>query len=214
MTLHGEPYRLSLMGRRSSARARLIATGNDLFRDRGFAAVSVNQLCQGAGVNKGSFYHFFPSKRDLLIEVIGNSWDETGLLASWEETPPQKPITQLRRYLQELFAYHYADRETSGRVRGSLLTNLSLELGGRDPKIADKLAALFKREINAFKLLLNEASNSHEVSISNYSQAAELLVACLHGLVLLAKVRNNLDILPDNEASLLRLVGVSEKYIK
>jgi TetR/AcrR family transcriptional repressor of nem operon len=202
------------MGRRSSARARLITTGNNLFRDRGFEAVSVNQLCQEAAVNKGSFYHFFPSKRDLLIEVIENSWDETGLLTSWEESPPQKPIAQLRRYLQELFAYHYADRETSGRVRGSLLTNLSLELGGDDPQIADKLATLFKREINAFKVLLNEASNSNETAISSHSHTHELLVACLHGLVLLAKVRNNLDVLPDNEASLLRLVGISEKHLK
>ena len=70
------------MGRRSSARARLAATADNLFRDRGFEAVSVAHLCQDAGVNKGSFYHFFPSKRDLLLEVIDNAWDETGLLAS------------------------------------------------------------------------------------------------------------------------------------
>ena len=76
------------MGRRSSARGRLVATAHDLFRDPGFDAVSVAHLCQAAGVNKGSFYHFFSSKRELLLEVIGNAWDETGLLADWGDRPP------------------------------------------------------------------------------------------------------------------------------
>ena len=198
------------MGRRSSARSRLVASANDLFRDCGFEAVSVAHLCQAAGVNKGSFYHFFSSKRELLLEVIDNAWDETGLLTDWETDPPQQPIEQLRRYLQELFAYHYADRETSGRVRGSLLANLALELSARDSQVADKVAALFKREIAVFNVLLTKANARGEASVTNTARAAESLVACLHGLVMLAKVCNDLDVLPNNETTLLQLAGVPE----
>ena len=198
------------MGRRSSARGRLVASADDLFRDRGFEAVSVAHLCQAAGVNKGSFYHFFSSKRELLLEVIDNTWDETGLLADWETDPPQQPIEQLRRYLQELFAYHYADRETSGKVRGSLLANLALELSTRDSQVADKIAALFKRQIAVFSVLMTNANARGEASVTNTARAADSLVAYLHGLVMLAKVRNDLDVLPDNETTLLRLAGVSE----
>ena len=197
------------MGRRSSARARLVTSADDLFRERGFEAVSVAQLCREAAVNKGSFYHFFRSKRDLLLEVIENAWDETGLLTDWEDHLPKKPIFQLQRYLRELFAYHYADRETSGQVRGSLLANLSLELGGRDLAVTEKLADLFRRETAIFSRLLTEASEQGEVSLENPSRAAESLVAYLHGLVMLAKVRNDLDILPGNESALLRLAGIS-----
>ena len=198
------------MGRRSSTRGRLVASADDLFRDRGFEAVSVAHLCQAAGVNKGSFYHFFSSKRELLLEVIDNTWDETGLLADWETDPPQQPIEQLRRYLQELFAYHYADRETSGKVRGSLLANLALELSTRDSQVADKIAALFKRQIAVFSVLMTNANARGEASVTNTARAADSLVAYLHGLVMLAKVRNDLDVLPDNETTLLRLAGVSE----
>ena len=198
------------MGRRSSARGRLVASAHDLFRDRGFEAVSVAQLCQAAGVNKGSFYHFFSSKRELLLEVIDNAWDETGLLAGWEAAPPRQPIQQLRQYFQDLFAYHYAERETCGRVRGSLLANLALELSARDPQVADKLAALFEREIAVFRVLLREANARGESSLPNTDRTAESLVAYLHGLVMLAKVRNDLDVLPDNETTLLQLAGMPE----
>ena len=198
------------MGRRSSARERLLASAAQLFRDRGFEAVGVAQLCQAAGVNKGSFYHFFPSKRDLLLEVIDGAWDETGLLAEWETETPEQPITQLRRYLQELFAYHYADRETTGRVRGSLLSNVALELGTRDPAVAARLSALLEREIASFRTLLAAAASRGEVRLSNADRAAESLVACLHGLVMLAKTTDDLDVLPNSEDALLRLAGANK----
>ena len=195
------------MGRRSDARARLVASAGDLFRARGFSSVGVAQLCDASGVNKGSFYHFFPSKRDLLLEALDAAWDETGLLRAWEETPPEGPLAQLRHYLEELFAQHYADRESSGRVRGSLVANVAHELGSHEPRVARKLDELLQREIRAFAVLLDRANQLGEVSLDNAENAAEAVVACLHGLLMLAKVTNELQVIPRSESHLLRLAG-------
>lgn len=201
------------MGRQSDARERLLASAHTLFRDRGFEAVGVAQLCAAADVNKGSFYHFFSSKRELLLEVIAGAWDETGLLADWEREAPPRPLAQLRRYFQDLYAYHYADREAAGRVRGSLLSNLALELSARDPDVAARLDELFTRETTAFANVLTAALDSGEVSVGDPERAAETLVASLHGLLILAKVRNSLDVLPANETELLRLAGVVQPWL-
>ena len=83
------------MGRRSDARNRLLEGADRLFRDQGFAAVGVAQLCAAAGVNKGSFYHFFPSKQALLLEVVAAAWDETGMFRQWESQVPQEPTDQI-----------------------------------------------------------------------------------------------------------------------
>lgn len=198
------------MGRRSDARARLITSGSNLFRERGFSAVGVAQLCEAAGVNKGSFYHFFPSKRELLLEVIDRAWDETGMLSSWEETPPTRPIDELRQYLQELFAQHFADRESSGRVRGVLLASVALELGSHDQVVADRIGGLLDREVGAFAILLARAEALGEVTLENPHRSARTMVACLQGLLMLAKVKNDLQVLPSSEGDLLRLAGVSD----
>lgn len=195
------------MGRRSNARDRLIANAGRLFRHHGFEAVGVAQLCKEANVNKGSFYHFFSSKRELLIEVLDNAWDETGLLTSWETKIPDQPIEQLRQYLQELFAYHYAEREANGRVCGSLLANVALELSAQDEHVNMKLNELFNREIDAFRNLLTEASNQGKINVDNPVNTAKALVACLHGLIMLAKISDNLEAIPNSEVELLRLVG-------
>ena len=195
------------MGRKSNAKNRLLDAADSLFRDRGFSAVGVAELCSEAKVNKGSFYHYFRSKQALLLEVIDAAWDETGMLVAWENEVPNDPIDQLRQFLKELFAFHYADNESSGRVRGSLLSNLAHELGTSDADTSKKLGELFEREIAAFESLLAKAIDRGDVSLQNPRQAAESLIACVHGLLMLAKVRNSLSVLPQSENELLRLCG-------
>ena len=201
------------MGRNSYARHQILAAADNLFRDRGFSAVGVAEICSAAEVNKGSFYHFFESKQALLLEGIEASWDETGMLASWETTPPVSPVEQLRQFLQELFAIHYADKESHGSVRGSLLSNISHEIAASDTEITEKLTELFNRQTSAFEVLLTVALNRGEVSVGNPRGTAEALVGCLHGLIMLAKVKNDLSVLPQSEAEIFRLAGVIQQWI-
>ena len=201
------------MGRQSNARSRLLSAADGLFRDRGFSAVGVAELCSAAEVNKGSFYHFFASKRALLLEVIDSAWDETGMLGEWEVQIPHRPVDQLRRFLEDLFAFHYADNEAAGVVRGSLLSNVAHELCTRDVEVSKRLGELLERETAAFESLLTVALDRGEVSLGHPRHAAESLVGCIHGLLMLAKVRNDLSVLPRSENELLRLAGVVQPWL-
>ena len=58
------------MGRTSDAKPRLLAAAGELFQDKGYHAVGIQEICDAAGVNKGSFYYFFSSKRDLVLAAI------------------------------------------------------------------------------------------------------------------------------------------------
>ena len=62
------------MGRTSDARENLIHSAIELIGNRSYNAVGVQELCEHAGVKKGSFYHFFPSKRHLTLEAIDTIW--------------------------------------------------------------------------------------------------------------------------------------------
>ena len=54
----------------ASTRDRLIDSARYLFWARGFAGTSMAELLAHAGVNSGSFYHFFDSKEALLRAVL------------------------------------------------------------------------------------------------------------------------------------------------
>ena len=129
------------------------------------------------------------------------------MLRSWEEKAPTQPINELRHFFQELFAFHYADRESNGFVRGPLLVRLALEPAAREPTVAKKLDSLLTREIGAIESVLVAAVDRGEISLSNTHQTAVSLIACIHGLLMLATAQNNLFVLPQAENELLRLVG-------
>jgi len=58
------------MGKTLKTRDRLIESARYLFWERGFAGTSMADLLSHAGVNSGSFYHFFESKEALLRAVL------------------------------------------------------------------------------------------------------------------------------------------------
>lgn len=52
-----------------SARERLLEAAVALVRTQGFTGTSVDDLCARAGVTKGAFFHHFPSKQQLGVEL-------------------------------------------------------------------------------------------------------------------------------------------------
>jgi len=51
-------------------RQRLLAEAQRLFRERGYAATSLEQIAEAAEVTKGAIYGHFASKEDLLLSAI------------------------------------------------------------------------------------------------------------------------------------------------
>jgi TetR/AcrR family transcriptional regulator, transcriptional repressor for nem operon len=54
---------------RGDARTRLLEAARDVIRAKGYAATSVEELCQSAEVTKGSFFHHFKTKEALGVEA-------------------------------------------------------------------------------------------------------------------------------------------------
>jgi TetR/AcrR family transcriptional repressor of nem operon len=58
-----------------NARNKLLESAFSIIRQKGYAATSVDELCAGAGVTKGAFFHHFPSKDSLAIAAL-TQWTE------------------------------------------------------------------------------------------------------------------------------------------
>jgi AcrR family transcriptional regulator len=63
-----EPRRLTEQGR--ERKQQLVDAAAALFAERGYAATRVGDICDLAGVAKGLFYWYFPTKLDLFAELV------------------------------------------------------------------------------------------------------------------------------------------------
>lgn len=55
----------------TSQRQHILDTALSLMAQRGVDGTSMRDLASAAGLNVASLYHYFPSKRDLLVAVLG-----------------------------------------------------------------------------------------------------------------------------------------------
>src|SRR5215471_16161209 len=54
----------------TQTKERILAAAKELFLARGYAATTVDAICEKAELTKGSFYYFFDSKEELGLAVL------------------------------------------------------------------------------------------------------------------------------------------------
>src|SRR2546422_10315091 len=89
------------MGKPSDAQEKLLQVAFDLIWNNSYGAVSVDQICERARVNKGSFYHFFPSKADLAVAAYEEHWREKQPELDRIFSPQVSPLERLERWRSE-----------------------------------------------------------------------------------------------------------------
>jgi AcrR family transcriptional regulator len=80
----------------------ILATAAALFGERGYDAVSVEDVADRLDVTKGSLYYYFPSKDELVtaaIETLGNEW--TARLENLPAAQEGSPAVRLRALIRE-----------------------------------------------------------------------------------------------------------------
>jgi TetR/AcrR family transcriptional repressor of nem operon len=81
----------------AGARRKLLDASLTLFREQGYTATSVDDLCAAAGVTKGAFFHHFKSKDALAIESASHWTELTG--AMFAAAPYHRHADPLERVL-------------------------------------------------------------------------------------------------------------------
>lgn len=180
----------------TSTRARILATAREMFHGRSYADVGIQEICEGAKVQKGSFYHFFPSKRDLALAVIDNMADEWahGFVAeAFDLELP--PVERLDYMIDAAYYWQKASSDLEGRMPGCLFGNLALEMSTRDDVMRSRLNAIFDKARDKFKATLDEAVAKGALAAMNTEATASAMLAYLEGIILLAKTRNDPEVI-------------------
>jgi TetR/AcrR family transcriptional repressor of nem operon len=195
------------MGRTSDAREKILSAAQSLVELRGYSALGVAEICQAAGVPKGSFYYFFESKEALALAVLDEQWRAQG--ADWKRILGGRkvPLRRLRQLFQETEAGLRAGQRSCGTVSGCMFGNLTLELSNQTEPIRTRLQEIFEAQVEMVEKVITQARQRGDVAVADTHQAARSVVAQLEGQVLFAKLYNDTQRLDTLWANCLLLLS-------
>ena len=180
----------------TNTRQRIINAAKNRFHDRSYANVGIKEICDSAKVQKGSFYHFFRSKRELVIAVIdefAKEWADGFVAEAFD--PDISPMERIDYLLDAAYFWQKSVKNMKGKMPGCLFGNLALEISTQDDVLRSKLNAVFLQAKNRFKKTLEDAIKAKEITPLDVDATADSMLAYLEGILLLAKSKNNPDII-------------------
>lgn len=152
------------------SRAEIVARSVALFRQRGYRGTSMKDVGEACGILKGSLYHHFPSKEDILRAALDD------VVATFEAQVFAPALDQDRAPRDRLAAMADAAEALFLEWRGCLAAQAALEDLRDVPGVPDNLRAFFWR----WATVIAEAAGDSQDRMAD----AEDIVVRIEGAVL------------------------------
>src|SRR5258708_31379009 len=134
------------MGRVSDAKERLMEAVSELIWTGSYGSTTIDQICEKAGVKKGSFYYFFDSKADLAAAALDSDWNcrRAELDSIFSSTVP--PLDRLRKYSEYVYKFQKEITQKCGCVLGCPTFTLGSEISTREDRLQKKIREILDQK--------------------------------------------------------------------
>ena len=197
------------MGRISDAKARLLDVAFELIYDHSYGTVSVEEICQRAKVNKGSFYYFFRTKAELAIQAYETHWQSRRPEYDRIFSAQVPPLERLENWCDFLVETQKQRAAKYGHICGCPYGSVGAELATQDEQVRLKVQELIDHGIKYVASAIADADDEGLLSVADPEAMAQQVYAYAQGLLLQAKIRNDLGVLRHVKPTVLAMLGVA-----
>ena len=173
-------------------RQRILESARDLIYARSYSEVGVAAICASAGVKKGSFYHFFPSKQELTLAVLDEffvEFKEKIFADSFSEA--LTPLNRLKKLAELAYRFQKEIADATGHTLGCPFGNIAAEMSTQDEQLRHKVESVLGQMEDHIRATLEAAVTCGEVEDIDVSTTAKAMLAYAEGIMLMAKTRND-----------------------
>ena len=197
------------MGRVSDAKPRLLESAMDLVWSRSYGAVTVDDICERAGVKKGSFYYFFKSKDELVAAALNAKWEEVRPAYDRIFSASRPALDRLR----DAFAYGYEKqkelRDKHGCVLGCPFSSIGTEIISANGILRDAVQRMIKAKISYFESALRDLQGEGAlVAGQDAKMLARQVYSYYEGVMAQARIADDLEMLNTVFDGATKLLGV------
>lgn len=198
------------MGRKSSAKSKLQEAVIDLIWLGSFAGTTIEDICEKAGVKKGSFYYFYESKSALVLAALEEMHDAWITRLNQEFSPLHSGLERLRIKARVGYEEQVELHARFGQVAGCPLFTIGSECVLVEPEVTHKIQKWIGEYTKFIESAVRDAHAAGEIDAPNAALTASTLMAYWQGVVARARILNDLTILRDSwdgAAQILRIAS-------
>jgi TetR/AcrR family transcriptional repressor of nem operon len=195
-----------IVRRESDTKTKLLQTALELIWESSYGSVSVDDICNRAGVNKGSFYYAFKSKSELAVAAFEHHWNEKRPLLDEIFSSQVPPLRRLENYCDYAVRDQLVKYEKVGKICGCPFSSIGSELSTQDEQIRRKAHDLADRGIKYLSATLRDAIAEGSIDAKDPVELAREVFCYVKGLIMQAKIENNAEILKCLKNGVFRLI--------
>jgi TetR/AcrR family transcriptional regulator, transcriptional repressor for nem operon len=195
------------MGRTSDAKEKLLGVAFQLIWDNSYGGVSVDQICERANVNKGSFYYYFGSKADLAIAAYDEHWKQKQPEMDRIFSAQTPPVERLTKWCDHVYEFQKEKSNEYGHVCGCPYASIGVEVATQDDKIRAKVEELMARGGKYVESAIAEAQRDGSLPPGDARQVAQQVCSFILGSVLRAKIQNDVEVLRNLAPTVMAIIG-------
>ena len=196
------------MGRVSDAREKLMEAIGELLWVGSYGSTTIDQICEKAGVKKGSFYYFFESKADLAAAAIDSEWQRRRIELDSIFSATVPPLERLKKYCEYGLRIQSEVKSKYGHVLGCPLFSLGSEISTQDDRLQKKIQETLDRKLRYLESAIRDAHAAGLVDAPDAAAKAGIVFVYYQGLLTEARIRNDLKVLAGAIDGIHQLLGI------
>src|SRR5260221_11810818 len=196
------------MGRVSDAKERLMEAVGELIWTGSYGSTTIDDICEKAGVKKGSFYYFFDSKADLALTAIDENWKQRRAELDSFFSPTVPPLERIQKYCDYGYQLQAQIKAKCGCVLGCPLFTLGSEVSTQENLLQKKVQEILDCKRKYFESAIRDAHAAGLVHAPDAAAKARLLFTYFQGLCTEARIHNDLEILRTAIQGIYELLAV------
>jgi TetR/AcrR family transcriptional repressor of nem operon len=196
------------MGRVTDNRTKLMDAVLELIWTGSYGSTTIDQICDKAGVRKGSFYYYFDSKSDLALAAIDAQWLTLRAECDSLFSSTVQPLQRLKNYFEFGYRFQSEKKEKYGYVLGCPLFALGAEVCTQEHTLQKKIQEILGYKLKYLETAIRDAHAAGLIDAPDPAAKARMVQAYYEGLLTQARIQNDVGVLRETATGVFALLGL------
>jgi len=196
------------MARTTDTRERLLEAALHLIWAESLGAASVDAICERAEVRKGSFYHFFKSKEDLVATALETHFETARVDFDRLFSPSVAPVDRLRGFFEQIVKKQQMKADSVGRVVGCPYGSAAAASTPEDKLVQDAVHEIMATWKKYIETTLRDGVADGSIPKQDIADAVQTIFDYVEGTMMAGRIQNSMGPIKKMGRIAFKLLGL------